>query len=113
MHLSEIIKQAYTTALEKGFWDVPYVGIESDDNPLAVTTKLMLINSELVEAMNIDRAHDLANEPMAKLDFGEELADAVIRLADLAGYLSIDLDSLVQTKMEINAKRPRKHGKRY
>ena len=42
-----------------------------------------------------------------------ELADAVIRIADLCGYLGIDLDAVIEEKMAYNAGRPYKHGKRF
>lgn len=42
-----------------------------------------------------------------------ELADAVIRIADLCGYLEIDLEAAIREKMEYNASRPFKHGKKF
>ena len=42
-----------------------------------------------------------------------ELADAVIRIADLCGHLGIDLDAVIAEKMAYNADRPYKHGKRF
>ena len=42
-----------------------------------------------------------------------ELADAVIRIADLCGHLGIDLDAVIEEKMAYNADRPYKHGNRF
>lgn len=42
-----------------------------------------------------------------------ELADAVIRIADLCGYLGIDLNAVIREKMAYNADRPYKHGKQF
>lgn len=42
-----------------------------------------------------------------------ELADAVIRIADLCGHLGIDLESAIDLKMAYNETRPFKHGKRF
>lgn len=42
-----------------------------------------------------------------------EIADAVIRIADLCGNLGIDLEAHVAAKMEYNKYRPHKHGKAY
>lgn len=42
-----------------------------------------------------------------------ELADAVIRIADLCGHLGIDLDAVIAEKMAYNVGRPYKHGKRF
>lgn len=110
MHFNDIINEAHQTATKNGFWD------DRRDNPIGIATALMLINSELVEAMNVDRVTDVAKLEVGHPDlekFGEELADVVIRLADLAGYLNLDMDYIITTKLEINRSRPRKHGKRY
>ncbi len=45
--------------------------------------------------------------------YGVELADAVIRIADLCGALHIDLERIISFKMEYNASRPYRHGKKY
>ena len=39
-----------------------------------------------------------------------ELADIVIRVADLCGYYGIDLEAAITEKMEYNKSRPYKHG---
>jgi NTP pyrophosphatase (non-canonical NTP hydrolase) len=120
----------FANAKEKGFWD-------DSSNPLKVTEKLMLIVTEVAEAMEAFR------EPGAELKtlyfdtsgsstgldtmteqtyvhgvpqykpvgFASELADVVIRCFDLAGFLGIDLDHVIRMKHEYNTTRPRKHGK--
>lgn len=45
--------------------------------------------------------------------FGIELADAAIRIADLAFLLGLDLDALIEEKHEYNRTRPYKHGKKF
>lgn len=45
--------------------------------------------------------------------FEDELADAVIRIADMCGYLGIDLEKHIELKMKYNESRPYKHGKKY
>lgn len=45
--------------------------------------------------------------------FEDEIADAVIRLFDLAKGLGIDLEWHIQQKMEFNKTRERMHGKKY
>ena len=68
-----------------------------------VASKLMLICSEAVEALDA-----LFNE--GKLN--EEVADIMIRAFDLAGYLNMDLKKEVENKMTKNEKRPFRHGKK-
>lgn len=87
----EIYESNYTA----GWW--------SDcDNPLCVPTKLLLIHSEISEAMEGDRRglmdDKLPHRPMLEV----ELADAVIRILDLAGALGLDLGGAIQEKREFN-----------
>lgn len=42
-----------------------------------------------------------------------ELADAVIRIADLCGHLEIDLEEVIETKIAYNEGHPYKHGKKF
>ena len=44
-------------------------------------------------------------------EYAEELADVVIMCFSVAGKLGIDIDAAIRRKMEINKKRPWKHGK--
>jgi NTP pyrophosphatase (non-canonical NTP hydrolase) len=64
----------------------------------------MLITGEVAEAHEALRINDRSN-------FAEELADIVIRVADLAGGLGIDLEREIIAKMEINKTREYKHNK--
>ena len=45
--------------------------------------------------------------------FEDELADVFIRLADLCGYMGIDIEKHIKAKMFYNQSRPEKHGKEY
>lgn len=67
--------------------------------------KLMLVVSEVGEAAEAVRHHDLDN-------FKEEIADTFIRLLDICGTMQIDPEIIIATKMRFNEKRPHKHGKK-
>ena len=71
-----------------------------------VAQKLCLIHSEISEAMEGHRKglmdDKLPHRPMIEV----ELADAVIRIADLAGALGLDLGGAIAEKMAFNANRP-------
>jgi NTP pyrophosphatase (non-canonical NTP hydrolase) len=90
------------TSEEHGFWDID----KMDKEHLLIATKIGLCQSELAEAMEAHRKGDDGH-------VGEELADACIRIFDLAEYLNIDLELEIMAKMRTNETRPYKHNKRY
>ena len=63
-----------------------------------VLEALALICSEVGEAVNECR-HDTPSE-----NFGEELADIILRTVDLAHWQGVDLDKVITAKMEKNEK---------
>ena len=123
--LNEYRNEAYRIASDHGFHnETPNLG-----------ELLMLITSELSEALEADRMnnwhkfHAIDNEKdipnPETLEYKqwfnnkirgtveEEIADALIRLFDLAGVFGIDLDWIVKAKMAYNETRAYKHGKEY
>jgi NTP pyrophosphatase (non-canonical NTP hydrolase) len=71
-----------------------------------VPEMLALVHSEVSEALegyrkNLQDDH-LPHRKMVEV----ELADAMIRIADLAGYLRLDLGDEIEEKLSYNAKRP-------
>lgn len=103
-------------AVEKGFWDHADLGshlerlqrgpsMQGTDNPSIVPEKLMLVVTEVAEAMEAYRNDD---HP----EFAEELADTIIRILDLCAYLCIDIDRAVITKVLKNRKREHLHGRK-
>lgn len=115
--LKELGHRAFEIAKAKGF----------HDEPIDIPRALMLIVSELAEALEADRKDrhaDLAAfsgvfwfrkgfEAHVKDTFEDELADATIRLLDLSTALGIDLEMHVMLKMQYNEGRGYMHGKRY
>jgi len=66
---------------------------------------LMLIVSEIAEAMEADRK-DLNDDKLPHRDgLTVELADAVIRILDMCGGFNLDLGGALVEKLEYNAKR--------
>ena len=94
-------------------------------------TMLMLVVSELGEALEADR-HSLKADLNyyegllnAKHDFQtafkeaikdtveDEIADAIIRLLDMCGYFHIDIQKHINLKLKYNKLRGYRHGKNY
>lgn len=71
-----------------------------------VGAKLMLVVTEVAEAMEGHRRR-LQDDKLPHRSMLEvELSDAVIRIADLAGALGLDLGGAIVEKMAFNAVRP-------
>ena len=70
-----------------------------------VAEKLCLIHSEISEAMEGPRKNlkddKLPHRPMLEV----EMADAVIRIMDLAGAMKLDIGGAIQEKLSYNATR--------
>lgn len=134
MNITRLIKEAHDNAVEKGFYDCPIcegkeslmpdngrekcscwetAGIDPNRN---IGELLMLIVSELGEALEAHRNNNLYrySKPLEIINcFEYEIADVFIRLADLCGYLNIDIEKHIEAKMAYNKTRQRKHGKEY
>ena len=121
----------YKNAKEKGF----------HDSEINIGQQLMLIVSELGEAMgahrkgnfslcrtfskserigefigkdkNLETAYIRTFQLYVKDTFEDEIADAVIGLLDLAATKQIDLNWHIEKKMMYNSLRPHLHGKKY
>lgn len=70
-----------------------------------IPTKLCLIHSEISEAMEADRKDLYDNHLPHRLGLEVELADALIRILDLAGALGLNIGGAVAEKLEYNAYR--------
>lgn len=135
MTLNELSQKAHEAAKRSGFYE----------NPVETGTRLMLIVSELSEAMEADRCmadnkirsrgldsfdramnnrnpDSLYTEDEAFLiefrehvkdSFGDEIADSLIRIFDMCGFMGINIDRHVELKMRYNSMREQKHGKKY
>ncbi len=84
------------------WWIDLHTGEPIIDRPHVVGEKLMLIVSEVAEAMEGHRKNlmddKLPHRPMIEV----ELADALIRICDLAGAMGLDLGGAVAEKIAYN-----------
>jgi NTP pyrophosphatase (non-canonical NTP hydrolase) len=125
MDIQLLAAEIHANARAKGFWD-------KERN---VGELLMLVVSELGEAIEAHRS-PLPDRGVSTIEadeallltgldyadwyrrrikgcFGEEIADAIIRLLDLCGGMEIDIAWHIRAKMKYNATRERLHGKAY
>lgn len=115
-YLAQVCHHASATA---GWWHHAKTGLDLKaviNNPkdalqellagALVSQKLCLTHSEVSEAMEGHRKNlpddKLPHRPMLEV----ELADAVIRICDLAGAMGLDLGGAIAEKLEYNARRP-------
>ena len=70
-----------------------------------VLAKLALVHSEVSEAVEGHRKDRQDDHLLDRLSIEVELADAVIRIADLCGALGLDLGGAIAEKMAYNAVR--------
>lgn len=121
MEIKDLIKQAYKTAEEHGFYEGYFKSLnkyliakETEESSeyekevcnVYLSSYINLIISELSETTQEIRKGN--NENMIK-----ELADVYIRLSSLIGAIGYDeeLEEAIKEKLEINKNREYKHGK--
>lgn len=75
-------------------------------DPLAFSNRLMLTVSELAEAMEADRKNLMDDKLPHRKGTEVEIADAIIRLLDLAGAYGLDVGGAMEEKMAFNKVRP-------
>ena len=109
--MSESVKEAgnilmnacHEASSAAGWWHTE--GQDIRNNPYCFSNKLCLIHSEISEAMEGDRKglmdDKLPHRPMREV----ELADAAIRIFDLAGAYRMDIGGAIAEKLAYNAQR--------
>jgi len=105
--IDTLVAEAHTTALDKGWWE----GFE--DAEQRVPEALAAIHSEVSEAFEAYRRDETSYRERADgkpEGFGVELADAIVRIADLAGALGVDLTFCLRRKLAYNKTRKHRHG---
>lgn len=106
--VNDLVGICFNASKERGWWDVKgfYEGLAFEAYARSqVPTKLALIHSEISEALEGDRKDRMDDHLPHRKSIEVELADAVIRIADLAGALGLDLGGAIVEKLAYNAKR--------
>jgi NTP pyrophosphatase (non-canonical NTP hydrolase) len=112
MKIAEIQHIVHQTAVEHGWWE------NTTKANCPVAEKIALMHSELSEALEEYR-HGIMKPLYFKTDeqgnpkpegIAVELADCVIRILDLAGFMGWEIQEALILKMEYNEGRPYRHG---
>lgn len=126
--LNAYAKEIHEANKAKGFYDTP----------TETGTRLMMVVGELGEAMEalrknkhsdvqgylerkreiLESSQGIPTEELARCfearmkdSYEDEVADAIIRILDLAAFEGINLETHIQEKLAYNKTRPYKHGK--
>ena len=91
-------------ALKGGWWTDLKTGASLKGNR-NIPEMLCLIHSEISEAMEAHRKNLMDDKLPFRKGVEVELADAVIRIMDLAGGLDLDIAEAIIEKMQYNANR--------
>lgn len=102
---NQFANQCHAASYQAGWWHEPD-GTSLKDNKYAVAVKLLLSVSELIEAMEGDRKGLMDDKLPHRSMLEVELADAMIRIGDLAGAMNLDVGGAIEEKMSFNVTRP-------
>jgi NTP pyrophosphatase (non-canonical NTP hydrolase) len=110
MNIRDFQKAVHANAVEKGFYD------KVSQSPTEILSRLMLAVSELSEAgEEVRKGYVMltyVSTDGKPEGFATELADAVIRILDLAEWIGVDIESACENKHAFNLTRPHMHGKK-
>lgn len=114
-----LVELCHGLADEAGWWTCQKTGLKLKEvikdpqndyerivGPALVAQKLCLIHSEVSEAMEGHRKNLMDDKLPHRKMIEVELADAVIRIMDLAGAMNLDLGGALVEKLVFNTQRP-------
>lgn len=114
-----LVEICHTASANAGWWfdnpsgiDLKQIILQPRNNlerrfgKALVAEKLCLTHSEVSEGMEGHRKDKMDDKLPSRKMLEVELADAVIRICDLAGALGLDLGGAIHEKLAFNAVRP-------
>jgi NTP pyrophosphatase (non-canonical NTP hydrolase) len=100
--INDLVSEIHQDNIDAGWWTDLNTGERKDRN---VGELLCLIHSEISEAMEAYRKDLMDDKLTTRKMFEVELADAVIRIFDLAGSQNMDLGGAIEEKRKYNKNR--------
>ena len=100
--VNELSNIIHDNNVQAGWWTDLKTGLKKERN---IGELLCLVHSEISEAMEGARKNLMDDKLPHRKMFEVELADAIIRIFDIAGAHNLDLGGAMAEKMAYNAKR--------
>lgn len=94
----------HQAAAQRGWWS-DYHEMPEKFRKYYIGTKITLIHSEISEVMEGQRCNKMDDHISHRPAVEVEIADAIIRMLDMAGALGLDVEGAIVDKMAYNAKR--------
>lgn len=100
-----LTKKCHTNAVLSGWWNSLTDGKSLKGDPQIFREKLLLVHSEISEVCEADRKNLMDEKLPHRKGVEVELADALIRIYDLAGAYDLDVAGALVEKLQYNASR--------
>jgi NTP pyrophosphatase (non-canonical NTP hydrolase) len=102
--INNIVEVIHKDNKKAGWWTAPD-GSSLKETPHIVPLKLALVHSEISEALEAHRKNLKDDKLPHRSGLEVELADACIRIFDLAGAYGLDLGGAIDEKLQFNKHR--------
>ena len=103
-NINNLVAYIHEDNVAAGWWK-DNNGVDIRDNPYCFSNKLALCHSELSEALEADRKSLQDSHLPSRAGREVELADALIRILDLAGAYGMDIGGALVEKLTYNRQR--------
>src|SRR6478736_1821756 len=106
--INNLVKEIHTKNVEAGWWNDPETGetlLNNRFTPYVIATKILMTVTELAEATEGYRKDLIDDKLTDRPMFEVELADALIRILDIAGDMKYDLGGAMEAKRSFNFRR--------
>ena len=103
--INEMSRSIYANNKAVGWWTDEDEALEAKARATLIASKLALVHSEISEALEGMRKGLMDDHLPHRQMVEVELADTIIRILDLAGYMKLDLGGAIIEKLDYNKSR--------